>query len=313
MRKFFLGSFVVLAALMIAAAAFASELWDPHLRGLNEGLAAGALPPPGVYFINDSFFAPSWKGHGAFFNAPSGKTNQNFKIFAFIEGPALLWVPGCKFLGADYAMAISQPFDYTVMRVQVAPGVYASGAQWGMFNTVLVPYQLSWRLPCDFHVMTGLGIALNDASNNPATVDTLGPGAFAPAGNGTYTFEPTLGLSWLHAGWNLSVDFHYAFQTKDSGTDYQSGQQIAVDYTATYTYGKWTFGAGVAEQTQTTLDSQYGIDIPDSKAEIWTAGPIVGYNFGPCSVQFIYNFPIYANDEFAGQWFNLRFVVPLWM
>ena len=160
--------------------------------------------------------------------------------------------------------------------------------------------------------MTGLGIALNDPSNGPATVDTLGPGAFGPSGNSTYTFEPTLGLSWLHAGWNLSVDLHYGFQTKDSGTDYQSGQELAIDYTVTYTWGKWTFGAGVAEENQTTVDSRHGIDIPDSKANAWTAGPIVGYNFGPCSVQFIYNFPIYANNEFAGEWFNLRFVVPLW-
>jgi len=34
----------------------ATELWDPHLRGVNEGLAAGALPPQGLYFINDSYF-----------------------------------------------------------------------------------------------------------------------------------------------------------------------------------------------------------------------------------------------------------------
>ena len=312
MKKVFLALFAVAAIALLVVPAHATELWDPHMRALNEGLAAGALPPPGVYFIDSSYFTPSYHGYGNMFGAPSGKQNRNFKLFSFVEAPVLLWVPGCKFLGGDYAMAIAQPFDYTNLRVQISPGVYSSGAQWGMYNTILVPYQLSWRLPCDFHIMTGLGIALNDPTSSPATAGTLGPGSFAPSGVGTYTFDPTLGISWLHAGWNLSVDFHYAFQTKDSGTDYQSGQQIGVDYTATYTWRKWTFGVGVAEINQTTTDSQYGINIPDSKANVWAAGPIFGYNFGPCSLQFIYNFPIYTNNDVGGAVFFTRLVVPLW-
>ena len=43
-------------SVIVAGAASATELWDPHLRGVNEGLAAGALPPQGFYFINDSYF-----------------------------------------------------------------------------------------------------------------------------------------------------------------------------------------------------------------------------------------------------------------
>jgi hypothetical protein len=312
MKKFILALFVVAAAAMLVVPAFATELWDPHLRGINEGLAAGALPPPGVYFINDSQIAPSYKGFGGTFGAPSGHVNQDIKLFAYVDVPVLLWVPGWKFLGADYGMAIVQPFDYTNLRVGNAAKGYQTGAQWGNFNTVLVPYELSWKLPCDFHVKTGLGVALNDPTSSPATKGTLGGGAFAPSGNGTYTFEPTLGISWLHAGWNLSADFHYAFQTKDSGTDYQSGQQLAIDYTATYTWGKWTFGVGAGQETQTTCDSQFGNTIADSKANAWTVGPIVGYNFGPISMQFIYNFPVYFNNDVGGSWLVLRMVMPLW-
>jgi len=312
MKKFLLALCIVAAAAMVVVPAYATELWDPHLRGVNEGLAAGALPPPGVYFINNSYFAPSYHGYGDPFGAPSGHSNVNVKLFAYVDVPILLWVPGCKFLGADYAMAIAQPFDYSNLRIEVAPGTYIGGAQWGTFNTILVPYQLSWKLPCDFYIMTGLGIGLNDPTSSPATVDTLGPGPFAASGNGYYFFEPTLGISWLHAGWNFSADFHYAFNLKDSGTDYTSGQQLAVDYTATYTCGKWTVGMGASQETQTTADSFAGNDISDSKANAWTIGPIVGYNFGPCSLQFIYNFPLYVNNDVGGEWFNVRFVVPLW-
>jgi hypothetical protein len=300
---------------MVVVPAYATELWDPHLRGLNEGLAAGALPPPGLYFINNSYFAPSYHGYGGTFGAPSGHGNSDVKLFAYVDVPVLLWVPGCKFLGADYAMGIAEPFDYTNLRVKLADGTYLSGAQWGMYNTILIPYELSWKLPCDFFVKTGLGIALNDGTSNPATQDTLvgGPGdIFATSSNGYYTFEPTLGVSWLHNGWNVSVDFHYAFNLKDSGTDYTSGQQLAIDYTITKTCGKWTFGVGAGQETQVTKDSVAGFDLPDSKANAWTLGPIVGYNFGPCSVQFIYNFPLYTNNDVGGEWFDVRFVVPLW-
>ena len=315
MKKFILALFIVAAAAMVVVPAYATELWDPHLRGLNEGLAAGALPPPGLYFINNSYFAPSYHGYGGTFGAPSGHGNSDVKLFAYVDVPVLLWVPGCKFLGADYAMGIAQPFVYTNLRVGNGQDGYLSGATWGMYNTIIIPYELSWKLPCDFFVKTGLGIALNDGTNSPATADTLssGPGdIFAETSNGYYTFEPTLGVSWLHNGWNVSVDFHYAFNLKDSGTDYTSGQQLAIDYTITKTCGKWTFGVGAAQETQTTNDTVSGFTLPDNKANAWTIGPIVGYNFGPCSVQFIYNFPLYTNNDVGGEWFDVRFVVPLW-
>ena len=47
-------------------------------------------------------------------------------------------------------------------------------------------------------------------------------------------------------------------------------------------------------------------------ARLWTAGPIVGYNFGPCSLMFIYNFQIYGTNDPVGSFCNVRLVIPLW-
>jgi hypothetical protein len=44
-------------AVAFAGQASATQLWDPYLRGVNEGLAAGALPPEGVYFVLDNYLA----------------------------------------------------------------------------------------------------------------------------------------------------------------------------------------------------------------------------------------------------------------
>lgn len=312
MKKFLYGLMIIAAAMFVVTPAFATELWNPHLPGVTEGEAAGALAPPGVYFIMDNYVCPSYHLYGGYVGAPNGEASPTHKVFIIVESPTLLWVPGVKFLGADYGLAIAQPFNYTNFRLQLKPGVDLTGAQWGTFNTIITPYILSWRLPCDFRIKTSFQFALNDATSNPATKDTLGPGAFSPSGNGTYTFQPTLGVSWLHNGWNIGANFYYAVQTEDSGTSYQSGGQLSVDYTVSYTWRKWTFGFGACESNQITNDSQFGKDIPDHKANYVTAGPLVGYNFGPCSVQFAYNFPIYANNTVGGDWFDLRFVVPLW-
>jgi hypothetical protein len=306
MKKFILALAVSMAVVMLVAPAFATELWDPHLRGVDEGLAAGALPPPGVYFVHNSYFAMNYFSYDS-----GGHAVPNVKLFAYVDVPILLWVPGCKFLGADYAMAIAQPFDYTNLRLFFGPGgnVSSAGAQWGTFNTILVPYELSWKLPCDFRIKTGFAVGLDDGTSAPGSSGSSGT---AQSANGFYMFTPSIGISWLHAGWNVSAEFLYTMNTKNNATDYQSGDQFAADYTVTYTWGKWTFGLGASQETQVYHDSLHGVTLTDSMAGAWTFGPIVGYNFGPCSLQFVYNFPMYTQNDVGGEWCNLRLVVPLW-
>ncbi len=53
---------------------------------------------------------------------------MNTKIFAFVDVPVLLWSPGCKFLGVDYAAAVAETFDYTSFRLQTGQnGINPSG------------------------------------------------------------------------------------------------------------------------------------------------------------------------------------------
>jgi len=210
-----LSSTAVLLAASIAffsQAACAEELWDPHLRGVNEGLAAGALPPPGVYGILDNY----WAGYDQYDNH-GHKTGV--KLDALVEVPIVLWQTGLKVFGGDYAVALAQPFDYTNLK---APGVPASNAHWGSFNTILVPGQISWALPNNFHVSTGLQLYLKDASSSPAHPPAnKGVGS----GDGFWTIMPTVGVSWLADGWNLSMDGSYSINTPDTNTHYTNLRQ----------------------------------------------------------------------------------------
>lgn len=308
MKKFILAMCLSMAMLMLVSPASATELWDPHLRGVDGGLAAGALPPPGFYFINDFYVTPAYR----IWNSNGNMTPA--KLFAIVDVPILVFVPECQFLGATYAAAIAQPFDYTNLRIggrNLATGndEWIGGAQWGTFNTILVPALLSWKLPYDFYVKAAFQVGFNDASSSPGNSSSGGP--FADAGNGTYMFTPNVGVSWLHAGWNISADFFFSWQTENDDTHYQSGEQFAADYTITYTTGKWTFGLVAAQENQVSKDELSGIKLNGSKAEAYTMGPIIGYNFGPCSISMAYQFPLYTESDVGGEFFNIRFVVPL--
>ncbi|MGC8492174.1 MAG: SphA family protein [Syntrophobacteraceae bacterium] len=339
MKKIIVALCICLMAFTMVTVASAEELWDWHLRGADEGLAAGALPPPGLYFINDFYWTGNWKQY-----SNAGHAEPNIKLNGYVDIPILLWNPGiCPILGATYAAAIAQPFDQSELRIAGGP----NGNQWGAYNTVLIPFILSWEIPCNLHVAASFAIGLNDGTTSPSdslAADPSSPfyhvygnengngqgpgrllnkdgGIYAYSSSDAYTFTPTLGISWLYAGWNISAEFQYTFWTKDSDCEIQNGDQLAMDYTATYTCGKWTFGLGAEGEQQVNNDKGFYLNtltgnyvygkVNNTMASNWTAGPIIGYNFGPCSMLFTYNFALSTKNDVGGDWAMLRLVVPL--
>jgi hypothetical protein len=292
-------------AVTFAAQASAEELWDPHLRGVDEGLAAGALPPPGVYGVVNNY----WASYDV--RDSKGKVVPGTSLSALVEVPIVLWATGIKVLGADYAVAIAQPFDYTSFQPLGGTG----SGNWGTFNTVLIPGQLAWTFG-DFHVKAGLSIYLDDASSTKADLvnGKLHNGGL-PSGNGYTTIQPDLGLSWLSDGWNASASLHLAVPV-DSTTathyNYQSGDEFAADYTLTKALGKWTVGLGFHQQNQLNADTLNGVTVKDSQVTNLGVGPLVGYQFGGINVLAEWNHNIYTENDVAGDFFNVRFVVPLY-
>ena len=319
MKKLLLAMCVCMAAVMVVAPAYAIELWDWHLRGVDEGLAAGAVPPQGFYFINDSVFVPTYHAFDDL-----GHSETNVKLFAYVDIPVLLWSTGLKFLCADYAVAIIEPFDYTNLRIQTGgptvgvpgPNTYMGGAQFGAYNTIVVPIILSWRLPCDFRIKGAFAVSFDDGTTSPedrVKGQRFQPdgGIYAESSNGYYAFVPQLGISWLHAGWNISADIMYSIATKDNTTNYQSADEIMIDYTVTYTWKRWTFGVGAAQENQIAADKISGVSVPGSRVSLYTLGPILGYNFGPCSLMLTYGWDLMTKNDVGGEAFNARLVIPL--
>ncbi|GLR68988.1 phenol degradation protein [Acidocella aquatica] len=291
------------ATVVLAGPAKAEELWDPYLRGVFEGQAAGALPPPGVYGELDNY----WTSYGNYLN--NNGTKEPGHLSALVEVPIVLWVPGIKILGADYAAAIGQPIDFTRTKLFGHTG----GGNWGTYNTILVPGMLSWALPDHVFVRTGLTVLLDDASSTMGDVykGKLTNGG-APSGNAYTTIQPDFGVSWLYDGWNLSVGTHYAIPVsgnKSNGINYRSAAQFSADYTVTKTIGAWTAGIGGEQENQFSRDTVTvnGVSVPGRQTSNYGVGPILGYQFANgVGVMGYWNHSFATKSDVAGDFFNLR-------
>lgn len=294
------------AAVHLAAPAMAEENWSAHLPGVTEGLAAGALPPPGVYFINNTMFAPF-----TLYNKDGDKTA--IKADILVDVPMLLWTPGIQLLGADYAVGIAQPITKVGTR-----GGGMGEDEWGIFNTILMPGTLSWRLPSDFHVSAGLAVYVPDGTAQ-RTVISYENGTYKGVPNSInyWALEPTLGISWLHDGWNISASLNYDINFKNQDSGYTSGNILVGDYTITKTIGAWTMGIGGYSVNQLEDDSsetaaiQANINAADGNRQTkYAAGPILGYDFGPVAVTAYYNHGFGAKNVLSGDTMWTRLTVP---
>ncbi|WP_298281013.1 transporter [Acidocella sp.] len=290
-------AFGALMTTLCATSAHATRLWDPYLRGVNEGVPAGALPPPGVYGVLNNYWA-SYSYFGG-----NGRKISNTGLSALVEVPVVLWVPGVRVLGATYAAGIAQPFDYNVspdLSGKAGPG------NWGTFNTVLIPGLLSWQLPDALFVKAGLEFQVPDASSTMAT--TLNNGGL-PSGNGYGVVQPDLGVSYLGGGWNVSAEFHLDVPLSSdhyNGITYRSGTQFSADYTIAKTMGPWTLGLGLAQENQLNADTRNGAKVANSEVTNFGMGPLVGYQFSNFGVLAEWNHNLHARNDVAGDIFNVR-------
>lgn len=257
--------------------AYATEGGDQATKpGAFIGSSAG-VPPPGIYMFNQVFtYQANLAGPGTV-NALGNGPGQHTGVQAAVDVQGFLFVPGWTFLGATYDAVFVQPF---VMQSVGSP-VNAQAA--GMFNSYLVPVELSWKLGTSgFAVKTGLGIYMADGTST-------GINGLGNVANPYYTFQPELILSYLANGWNLSVAMYDEINTANQITHYTTGDLFHADFTATKTIGKWTIGPVAYYVGQVTDDSCGAGCIGSTLAHVqrynvWAVGGLVGYDFGPASL-----------------------------
>jgi hypothetical protein len=305
------------AALLMTGAvseSFATEAGDftNYLRGATQGLPLGALPPPGLY----GGFGVNATGLGA----SAGKGNQaipgSATAPAFGYGISFLYVPGWTFLGATYGMAVVQGFYQGETATSATPPFAATGISPEFANTTFTPISLSWALGKGWFTEVAFTVVGPDGSRWPSSA-ALGAVNLNPD---YWTFAPGFAVSYLDANWMASANFRYDINTASAGVTmtpfigaaakgFVSGNLLFGDLTALYKVGKWSFGPVGYFVAQTTVDKPGGGiacttgigGLCGYQTQV-DAGFLVGYDFGPASVQVWADNTLYCRDCIGYGW-----------
>ena len=283
---------------LLAAAGVLALSWSPASAieafvnpqtkpGVLIGASAG-VPPPGIYMFNQVFtYQANLAGPGVK-SALGGNTKVGDQAAVDVQG--FLFVPGWTILGATYDALIVQPF------VEGSLGSPFNIQESGVHNTYIVPIELSWKLAdSGFAIKTGLGIYVPDGTQHnfiPGVTGSSAGTGYPFIGDPYWTFQPEVIFSYLKDGWNLSAAIYDEINTRNTVTQYKTGDILHADFTATKTIGKWTFGPVAYYYGQVSSDScsppscgyATGTLLNPQRFDIWAVGGLIGYNFGPAAL-----------------------------
>jgi hypothetical protein len=266
----------------------ASENLSPYLPGATTGVPMGALPPPGLYY-DDTFYLT----HGNQLKDGSGH-GVPLKLRNYTNTSLFVWVPGWEVLGAHYAANVIFFYDQHNVDTR-ALGGYRSRST-GFFNPIITPAVLSWDLGNGFFTSAGVSFYLPTGNYHYRDGKTLQT-SYA---NDYWTVEPSWAISYLHDGWDFTLNNIVDINKRNSDTDYLSGNAYYLDLTATKTIGHWTVGAVGNYSRQFTDDRQYGAVVGDgNRFEHVLVGPMVAYDFGRAKVSLRYLQDVRTRNDVA--------------
>jgi hypothetical protein len=286
---------------LLAAACVLALSWSPasaiealvnpqSKAGVLIGASAG-VPPPGIYMFNQVFTDQANLTGPGVKTAVGGNTKVGYQANVDVQG--FLFVPGWTFLGATYDAVIAQPF------ISGSLGAPFNVQESGAHNTFIVPIELSWKLGASgLAIKTGLGVFVPDGTQHG-----VGPSGYSSIGDPYWTYQPEFIISYLKDGWNLSAAIYDEINTRNTITQYKTGNILHADFTATKTIGKWTFGpvayyyGQVSDDSCSAITCSYatGTLLNPQRFDIWAAGALVGYNFGPAALS------VWATQEISAK------------
>lgn len=294
-----MGKFSIVAAIMLAAgiatSAQATETGGGAYPNGAESVGVAQLPPPGTYLLAYS----NYYAADRFNDAHGDSIVPDFSVDAFANIARIVHVTNHKILGATVAVQAFVPI--------VDLNVHAAGAhqhKFGVGDIIVNPFILGWKngnlnviATMDTYVPTG-GYSKNDLAN---------------IGRNYWTFEPVLAATYADpkGGPEFSAKLMYDFNTKNTATDYQSGQEFHTDIAAAYNFNPLTIGVSAYYYKQTTDDKQNGLPVglDGNRGEAFAAGPLVRYQFGNIPLTFQWQHEFHTENRPRGEklWLKTAF------
>lgn len=325
------------------------------LFGATMGAPIAAAPPPGLYFNNTFFYAPLLSGSGNTSCGAGCKSRYSGAVDSatFTWGSGLTFLGGVYFptvnIVGDTLSATNTPYP-PGGGVGSSP-IYGNTLELEVRNLFVNPLNFSWKVGnMPLFLNAGLGfVAPVGTSYAGSTVPDYW--TVRPHWAVTYLGE---GWN-LSASFNYDINTASRGNTglyqiialnpataapisalltgpANPGRGYTTGDYLFFDWTATKKFDKWEIGPVGFFKFQTTNDTPGGINPATGAA--WTcaqltaaklptcgkdvdigAGLLVGYNFGPVDMKFIYTNAFYSKDTVGsntGSLFYLKTSFRLW-
>ena len=239
---------VAAGAVLAPGRGHAVEGVTPYLPGATTGVPIGALPPPGFYGSEDNYVV---------YGGVRGNRGQPVpvQVANWSVNVSLLWSSPYKILGGQYGAGVIQIGAYHTVD-STALGGRRTGS-FGLFNTIIEPLVLSWKLADGVFVSTGQSVYLRNGEFHAAN-DARAQTSYA---NDFYTYEPSLAFTYLKDGWDLTATNVLDFNTKNNRTNYSSGAVYYLDLTAARKFGNLTAGLIGNYTQQISDDRQNGVRV----------------------------------------------------
>lgn len=248
-----------------AGLAFATEGGgSSYPRGV-ENYLVGAVPPPGLYVL----------GYGNVYSADRLNDKDGnaipipgFEVRAVVAAVRTIWSTPYQALGGN--IVFHGIFPLVDLKVEAAGN---SQHKTGL-GDVTAGIGLATHYSPQFHTALGLDLVLPTGGYDKNDLANIG--------RNYLTVQPLYALSWIDpTGFNGDLKFTFNLNRKNKDTDYRSGNELFVDYSAGWGLGNgWTLGLGGHAWQQLSEDESSGASLPDSKVRAFAIGPSVKYDNG---------------------------------
>lgn len=256
----------VLALACIATAAEAGEGGGSSYNGGVENFLTGAAPPPGFYVL----------GYGNVYRANKLKDNAGndvplptFKVGATAVATRFVWSTPTTIAGGNVVLHAIVP----LVKLDVAvPG--ASQSKTGLGDITFGPAVAFHHSP-RLHTVVGFDLV--------APTGSYRQGDLANIGRNYWSVQPIYTMSYIDpAGFNGDFKLTFNFNRRNTATDYRSGSEVYLDYSAGWGLGNgWVLGVGGYAMRQLTDDKVAGVSVPGgNKGSAFAIGPSLKYDNG---------------------------------
>ena len=260
-----------------------------------ENFMAGALPPPGNYFIN---YLIHYQG-----DLQDNDGNElPVDVKATANALRYIYVSNYKLFGGDWGMHAIVPLVYQKLNIPDSP--FDNDWVFGLGDITLDPIIIGWHFPPDWHITVGLDIYLPTGKwdeNDPTQ----------RIGSNFWSFEPIFSFTYLNqSGFEVSAKLMYNIKTENNDTNYQSGDDFHMDYLIGQHFGPWAVGLGGYYLKQTQDDELNGQEVgPDgNRAQVFAFGPAVKYDYKGMSFIGTWNHETGVENYFEGNKFFFKFI-----